>query len=132
MADHFACLRDGRTVVRNQSFLRVEEALSETILGALVQGAHRFRRATKTGTWMTLQPYTVNGTELGAQECQDALFLKHGLDPPDPPHYCDSCNTNLSIRCVTTSSVTRSQTCPEKPSHLLMCAANHSSFQVAL
>ena len=44
-----------------------------------------------------VQPSTVNGTELGAQEYRDALFLRYGLEPPDLPHYCDGCNATLSI-----------------------------------
>ena len=44
-----------------------------------------------------MQPSTVNGTELGAQEWQDALFLQYGLELPDTPHYCDGCNANFSI-----------------------------------
>ena len=28
-----------------------------------------------TGSWLTMQPSTVNGKELGAQEWRDALFL---------------------------------------------------------
>ena len=46
---------------------------------------------------MTVQPSTVNGTELGAQEWRDALFLKYGLESPDLPHYCDSFNVTFSI-----------------------------------
>ena len=44
-----------------------------------------------------MQPYTVNGTELGAQEWHDSLFLKYGLDTPDHPHYCDGYNANFFI-----------------------------------
>ena len=32
---------------------------------------------------MTVQPFTVNGTELGAQECQYNLFLQYGINPSD-------------------------------------------------
>ena len=39
----------------------------------------------------------VNGTELGAQEWRDALLLIYGLDPPDLPKYCDSCNSHIYI-----------------------------------
>ena len=39
----------------------------------------------------------MNGKKLGAQECRDSIFLRYGLDPPDLPHYCDVCNTKLSI-----------------------------------
>ena len=44
-----------------------------------------------------LQPSTVNGTELGAQELRDAIFLRYGLEPPDLPKYCDGCNARFSI-----------------------------------
>ena len=44
-----------------------------------------------------MQPSTVNGTELGAQEWRDAAFLRYGLEPPDLPKNCDDCNTCFSI-----------------------------------
>ena len=44
-----------------------------------------------------MQPSTVNGTELGAQECRDDAFLRYDLDPPDLPKYCDGYNTRFSI-----------------------------------
>ena len=42
-------------------------------------------------------PSTVNGTDLGAQEWRDALFLRYCLEPPDLPKYCDGCQARLSI-----------------------------------
>ena len=42
-------------------------------------------------------PSTVNGTDLGAQECRDALFLRYGLEPPDLPSHCDGCDAKFSI-----------------------------------
>ena len=36
-------------------------------------------------------PSTVNGTDLGAQEWRDALFLRCGLEPPDLPTQCNGC-----------------------------------------
>ena len=53
----------------------------DTLAGSPVKVKHRLRRGTKTGEWMTVQPSTVNGTEIGAQEWRDALFLRNGLDP---------------------------------------------------
>ena len=38
----------------------------------------------------------VNGTDLGTQECLYPLFLRYGIDPPDPPTDCDVCNANFS------------------------------------
>ena len=63
-------------VVQNRSVLLVEEALTETIEGEPIQGAHRLQRATKMGASLSVQPSTVNGTELGEQEWQDTLFLR--------------------------------------------------------
>ena len=57
----------------------------------------RLQRATKTGAWLTVQPSTVNGTKLGAQEWRDAAFLRYGLKPPDLSKHCNGCNTKFSI-----------------------------------
>ena len=35
--------------------------------------------------------------EIRAQEWRDALFLRYGIDPPDPPSTCDGCGAGLSI-----------------------------------
>ena len=42
-------------------------------------------------------PPTVNGTDLGAQEWRDALFMWYGLEPLDLTKYCDRCHTRFSI-----------------------------------
>ena len=55
------------------------------------------RRAAKTGAWLTVLLYTVNGTELGAQEWRDTLFLRYGLDPPDLPTYYDGYEARFTI-----------------------------------
>ena len=44
-----------------------------------------------------MQPSTVNGTGLGAQEWRNALFLWYGLEPPDLPTHCNFCQAKLSI-----------------------------------
>ena len=43
MAYHTACLQEGRTEVRNQSALRADEALAETLEGDPVQGAQQLQ-----------------------------------------------------------------------------------------
>ena len=53
--------------------------------------------AAKTGAWLKVLPSTVNGTELGAQEWRDALFLRYGLETTDLPKYCDGCEARFSI-----------------------------------
>ena len=67
MADHSACLQEGRTAVWKRSAQRAEEDLTANISGAPAQDARRMQRATKTGDWLTVQPLTLNGTELGEQ-----------------------------------------------------------------
>ena len=44
-----------------------------------------------------MQLSTVNGTELGAQEWCDTLFLRYGLEPPDLPTHYDGCKAKFSI-----------------------------------
>ena len=51
----------------------------------------------KTGAWLTMQTFTVNGPDLGEQEWRDALFLWYGLDPLDLTTYCDGCNAKFTI-----------------------------------
>ena len=96
-ADHSACLRESLTAVRGRGQIRAEEALTAALEGAPVLHARRLRRAAKTGAWLTVQPSTGNGTELGAQEWRDALFLRYGLETPDLPTYCDGFQAKLSI-----------------------------------
>ena len=73
--DHSTCFQEGRKAVRKRSVLLAEEALAKTLVGYLVQVPHQLRLSTKTGAWLMVQPSTVNGTELGAQEWQDSLLL---------------------------------------------------------
>ena len=96
-ADHSACLREGRTVVRRRGQIREEEALTAALEGAPVLHTRLLQRAENTGAWLKMLPSTVNGTKLGAQEWSNALFLRYSLDPPDLPAYCDRCQSKLSI-----------------------------------
>ena len=90
-ADHSACLQEGRTEVWRRGHWQAEEDMMTALEGAPVLHARRLQRATNTGAWLIVQPSTVNGTELGAQEWRDALFLWYGLEPPDLPTHCDGC-----------------------------------------
>ena len=77
--------------VRRRKQRRAEEALTVALEGGLVLQERRLQQKTKTGAWLTVQPSTVNRTELGAQEWRDDLFLRYGLDPPELPTHCDGC-----------------------------------------
>ena len=82
--------------VRHRGEQRVEAELTSALEGAPVLQAHRMRRAAKTGDWLTVLPYTINGTEMGPQEWRDALFLRYGLDPPDLPTHCNGCEVRFT------------------------------------
>jgi hypothetical protein len=43
-------------------------------------------------------PFTVNGTELSAQEFRDALLLRHTRTPGDLPSQCDGCSAKFYVR----------------------------------
>ena len=44
-----------------------------------------------------MQISTVKGTDLGAQEWCDALFLWYGIEPPYLPKYCDGYSIKFTI-----------------------------------
>ena len=81
---------------KRNSFLS-EESLAKNLLGALVQVAHRLWQATKTLSWLTVQPSTVNETELGVQEWRDALFLRYVPEPPELHKLFDGCSAAFSV-----------------------------------
>ena len=123
-AYHLAYLREGRTAVRQRIRQRAEEALAATLEGA----------------WLTVHPSTANGTEMGAQEWRDALFLRYGLEPPDrttaatPDSQSATPSTVRGValsQCVTMSSGTGLQTWLAKPSPPHTCATIPSFSQVA-
>ena len=91
-ADHAACLWDGRAAVRRKSVAKAMTSLEATIAGSPELFTRRLQQETKTGSWLTVQPSTVNGTDLGAQEWRDAAFLRYGLEPPDLPKFRKGCN----------------------------------------
>ena len=64
-ADHAACLRDVRSMVRWKSVAKVMASLEATIARAPEVVTRQLQRETKTGALLTVQPSTVDGTELG-------------------------------------------------------------------
>ena len=90
--DHATCLQDGRAAVCRQNVDKAMASLETTIAGDPAVVTRQLRQATKTGAWLTVQPSTVNETELGAQEWRDAALLCYGLETPDLPKNCDGCN----------------------------------------
>ena len=83
--------------MRHRGEERAKAVLTAALEGAPVQQARRMLRAAKIGAWLTVLPSTVNGTDLVAQECRDALFLRYGLETPDLPSHCDGCDAKFTI-----------------------------------
>ena len=71
--------------------------MEEAILTPLDLVAHFLQRGTKTCAWLTGTPSTVNGTDLGAQEWLDTLFLKYSIDPPSLYTISNGCGVAFSI-----------------------------------
>ena len=61
-------LRDGRAAVPRKSAAKAMASLEATITGAPEVITCQLRQATNTESWLMVQPSTVNGTDLGAQE----------------------------------------------------------------
>ena len=74
--------------MRHRGVQRVEVALTAALEGGPVHQARCMQGAANNGAWLTVLPSTVKGTELGAQEWRDALFLRYGLEPPELPYHC--------------------------------------------
>ena len=67
-ADHATTLCEGRGEVRRMNVFRLESALEEILSSVSTKVTRRLQRVMKMGAWLTLQLYTVCGTELGVQE----------------------------------------------------------------
>ena len=81
-ANHASIPCEGLGEVWMRIMLRLEAALEETLTGDPTSVARCLWRVTKTGVWLTMQPYTVNDMELGVQKWRYSLFLRYFLDPP--------------------------------------------------
>ena len=83
--------------MRRRGQSRADQALTAALEGPPVLHARRLQRAEKTGAWITVLTSTVSGTDLGAQEWRNALFLRYGLEPPDLFKYYAGCQAKFSI-----------------------------------
>ena len=54
-------------------------------------------RILRTGSWLSVLPSTANGTELGAQERRNSLFLRYVIDSPYMPSHRNIYGSALSI-----------------------------------
>ena len=59
--------------------------------------ARRMLRSRETGSWLTVMPDSLNGTELSADEFRDSARLRFGLTPTSLPHRCEGCGQRFSV-----------------------------------
>jgi hypothetical protein len=72
------------------AFQRITSAASKTT-------ARQMTRSRDTGTWLTVMPSTLNGTELSADEFRDSLRLRLGLSPIALPKRCEGCGDRFTV-----------------------------------
>ena len=83
--------RDERDEENSTSF----KALLDASGSAFLQ--KRLKRSKRTGTWLTLLPNRLNGTDLSATEFRDGIRLRFGLVPLALPHRCDGCQQRFTV-----------------------------------
>ena len=82
-------MQDEQGEIRCQHVQDAQIALEDYMAESPVSDACQMRQGTNTGLWLTVLPFTVNGTELGDQEWHDVLFLRYIIDLPYLPPNCD-------------------------------------------
>ena len=60
-------LNEGRVEIRRWNKPAYHQALAEVEATLLEYDAHRLRKGKKTGSWISIQTYMVNGVKLGDQ-----------------------------------------------------------------
>ena len=94
---HIQLLIDGRKEIQHQKSQEAEEDFSATLERISPMESHRLCIRSKTGVSLYIMTPTVNGMELGSQEWRDTIFLRYGIENPDPTHQCDGCEVRFSI-----------------------------------
>ena len=96
-SDHTLLLGKGREDIRWRHKESAKTALGEAMSAASKTDARRMGSIQRTGEWLYVLPFTVNGTELGAQELWYYLFLRYGIKPPDLTDCCIGCGAVFLI-----------------------------------
>ena len=93
-AEHTSVIKEGRAAMR-LCRAAVDDSELTRLLRNLPQEKRRIiERGRQTGAWISVQPSTVNGTELSAEEFRDATHLRYAQVPPNFPTTCDGCSCN--------------------------------------
>jgi hypothetical protein len=92
--------RETRTAVIhacNDRKVEYESTLKEISREWVVLKKRTISRGKETGTWLTILPTFVNGTELSSHEWRDYFLLRYSLSPLGLPLKCDGCGDDFSI-----------------------------------
>ena len=95
--DHALLMVGGRDEIQRWHAEEADKALGEAQATTFTEDPFRMGRITWTGVWLSVLPYTVNGTELGTQEWMDYLFLLYFINPPELPEHCDGFGAAFDI-----------------------------------
>jgi hypothetical protein len=91
-------IRDVKAEIKPRQVAANEKAL-ESIVSKLPCDVRRtILRGKVTGSFLSVLPSTVNGTELSKTEFRDALLLRYSRSPVDLQSLCDGCGKAFSVR----------------------------------
>ena len=88
---------DRRYEIRRWHAEEAEMEMKECQADASMVDARQMGHITQTGAWISVLPFTINVTELRAQEWRESLFLPYGIDPYDLPEHCNECGMEFKI-----------------------------------
>jgi hypothetical protein len=96
--DHNHIMAEGRATMRLRKSSTSDVKLASIFNGLVADRSRTIKRGQHTGAWLSALPSTVNGTELSAQEFQDAISIQHGITPSDLPAQCDGCDARFTLQ----------------------------------
>ena len=77
--------------------IMADKASLKDLQEAYPREAKRMERATCSGSWLTVSPDRINGTDLNETEFRDSLRLRFGMTPVNLPERCDGCHQRFSV-----------------------------------
>eukprot|EP00978_Attheya_sp_CCMP212_P005533 scaffold12431_cov57-Attheya_sp.AAC.8 len=92
--EHKSVIKEGRAAIKINRTVVHDNELSCLLRPLPPEKKRIIERGRRTGAWISVQPSTVNGTELSAEEFRDATHLRYGQVPPNFPTTCNGCSCN--------------------------------------
>ena len=86
-----------RSMFKKEKANADEEKFSSICSTLDATSVRRLTRCKDTGSWLTLFPNSLNGTDLAPDEFRDSLLLRFGITPPSLPDKCSGCCAPFSV-----------------------------------